>query len=126
MKAAYLFLGAALALSAAAVAGPGSTDRGPDSSHNAPHDGDKPGKTAENGRTEDRIDERSDRVTTTIRNGDNYASVTQSGDPDGVVKRVEKRPGHTRLEQRSGNSHAIVIQSDDVADLGKFRDFFGR
>ena len=71
------------------------------------------------------MDERSDRVTTTVRNGDNYASVTQSGDPETVVRRVEKRPGYTRLEQRSGNSHAVVVQSDDVADLrDKFRDFF--
>lgn len=123
MKAAYLILGAALALSAAAIAGPGSTDRVSDSS--APHDSGKPGKAAENGRMEDRLDERSDRVTTTVRNGDNYASVTQSGDPETVVRRVEKRPGYTRLEQRSGNSHAVVVQSDDVADLrDKFRDFF--
>ena len=122
MKAAYLIL-AALALSAAAVAGPGSTDRASDSS--APHDSGKPGKAAENGRTEDRMDERSDRVTTTVRNGDNYASVTQSGDPETVVRRVEKRPGYTRLEQRSGGSHAVVIQSDGVADLwDKFRDLF--
>lgn len=127
MKAAYFFLGAALALSAAALAGPASTEQVPDSSLKTSRDGDKAGKTAENGRTEDRVDERSDRVTTTVRNGDNYASVTQSGDPDTVEKRIERRSGYTRLEQRSGGSHAVVIQSDDMADMrGKFREFFGR
>ena len=125
MKAAYLFFGAALALSAAGVAGPGSTEQASDSSRGAPQDGGKPGKVAENSRTEDRMNERSGQATTTVRNGDNYTSVTQSGDPETVVRRVEKRPGYTRLEQRSGGSHAVVIQSDDVADLrDKFREFF--
>jgi hypothetical protein len=125
MKAAHLFLGAALALSAAAVAGPASTD--PDSRFAATDDGGKAGKANETGRTEGRMDDRSDQVTTTVRNGDSYASVTQSGDPETAVRRVEKRPGYTRLEQHSGNSHALVIQSDDGAGLrDRFREFFWR
>ena len=73
-----------------------------------------------------------DEVTTTVRNGDNFASVTQSGDPDDVERRVEKRPGYTRLEQRSGSSRSVIVQSNDPADVPlsavppAFREFFRR
>ena len=117
MKPAYLILGTALALSAAALAGPGSTARSPDSSVSATQSG-HPGKAAETNRKDDSMaDEDSGQVTTTVRNGDNLASVTQSGDPGGVVKRVETRPGYTKLEQRSGNSRSVIVQSNDPADL---------
>jgi uncharacterized protein (DUF2147 family) len=56
-------------------------------------------------------------ITTTIRNGNSTATVSQSGDPATTTKRVETRPGYTRIEQKSGNSHSVVIQSDNPADI---------
>ena len=58
-------------------------------------------------------------VTTTVRNGTSISSVSQSGDPATATKRVEKRPGYTRIEQHSGGNHSVVIQSTDPADLGQ-------
>ena len=58
-------------------------------------------------------------VTTTVRNGTSVSSVRQSGDPATASKRVEKRPGYTRIEQHSGGNHSVVIQSTDPADLGQ-------
>lgn len=118
MKTAYLILGTALALSAAAIAGPGSTVRSPDSSASATQNGHS-STAAETGRKDNGMvqDNDSAEVTTTVRNGGNLASVTQSGDPTSVVKRVEKRPGYTRLEQHSGTNSSVIVQSDDLADL---------
>ena len=56
-------------------------------------------------------------VTTTIRNGNNSATVTQSGDPATTVKKVEKRPGYTRIEQHNRNSRTVIVQSDNPADM---------
>ena len=58
-------------------------------------------------------------VTTTVRNGNSVSSVSQSGDPAKASKRVEKRPGYTRIEQHSGGNHSTVIQSTDPADVGQ-------
>jgi hypothetical protein len=118
MKTAYLVLGTAIALSAAALAGSGPPARGPDGSVDTTHNA-HPDAAAETGRTDDGMAQGDDsgRVTTTVRNGGNLASVTQSGNPETVVKRIEKRPGYTRLEQRSGNSSAVIVQSNNVADL---------
>jgi len=75
-------------------------------------------------------DRNSGQVTTTVRNGNNLVSVTQSGDPTDVVRRVEKRAGYTKLEQRSGNSRSVIVQSNNPADLPLdqippvFRDLF--
>ncbi len=55
-------------------------------------------------------------VSTTVRNGNSFATVTQSGDSATAVKRIEKRPGYTRIEQKSGNSSSVVVQSSDPAD----------
>src|SRR4051812_37146618 len=63
-------------------------------------------------------------VTTTIRNGTSVSSVTQNGDPAKVTKHVEKRPGYTRIEQKSGGNHSVVVQSTtpaDMPDLGKLQ-----
>ena len=60
-----------------------------------------------------------DTVTTTVRNGNSVATVTQSGDPATTVKKVEKRPGYTRIEQQSGNSRSVVVQSQNPADWPK-------
>ena len=94
MKAAYLILGSAMALGAAALAGPSL--RSPDSRVRAA-DIRPPSSTDEtDGREKSVTDDKgSGRVTTTVRNGGNFASVTQSGDPESVVKQVETRPGYT-------------------------------
>jgi hypothetical protein len=59
-------------------------------------------------------------VTTTVRNGNSIATVTQSGDPATTVKKVEKRPGYTRIEQQTGNSRSVVVQSSNPADMAEF------
>jgi hypothetical protein len=130
MKTAYLILGTAIALSAAALAGPGTTVRRPDSLAGAAHSA-STSKGTDTGREDSMIQDRnSGQVTTTVRNGNNLASVTQSGDPTDVVRRVEKRAGYTKLEQRSGNSRSVIVQSNNPADLPLdqippvFRDLF--
>ena len=55
--------------------------------------------------------------TTTVTNGNNSATVTQSGDPATTTRKVEKRPGYTRIEQQSGGSRSVVVQSNDPADM---------
>src|SRR5687768_5875966 len=61
-------------------------------------------------------------ITTTVRNGNSFATVTQSGDPASVSRKVEKRPGYTRIEQNSGNSRSVVVQSSNPADLPDMQD----
>jgi hypothetical protein len=56
-------------------------------------------------------------ISTTVRNGNSVATVTQSGDPATASRTVEKRPGYTRIEQQSGNSRSVVIQSTNPADF---------
>ena len=58
-------------------------------------------------------------VTTTVRNGNSVATVTQSGDPATVTRKVDKAPGYTRIEQQSGNSRSVVVQSQNPADMPK-------
>jgi len=48
--------------------------------------------------------------TTRLENGQNRAIVRQSGDGSGVRRSIEVRPGHTRIEQRSRNNSAIIVQ----------------
>ena len=118
MKAAYLVLGTALALSAAALAGPGSVPCGSDrvtaTQRSVCSDKAAEADRKDRGMTQE---ESSGQGTTTMRNGDSFASVTQSGDPATVERRIEKRPGYTKLEQRSGSSRSVVVQSDNPADL---------
>ena len=129
MKAAYLALAAALALSAVALARPGSAPLNPDS---ATTQSERPGRAAGTARNDHGVtqDENSGQVTTTVRNGDSLTSVTQSGDPATVERHVEKRPGYTKLEQRSGSSRSVIVQSDNPADLSldqfprAFRELF--
>ena len=59
--------------------------------------------------------------TTTVTNGNNVASVTQSGDPATTTRKVEKRPGYTRIEQQSGGNRSVVVQSSDPADMPKMK-----
>lgn len=56
-------------------------------------------------------------VSTTVRNGNSIASVTQSGDPASATRTIEKRPGYTRIEQKSGNSRSVVVQSQNPTDM---------
>ena len=53
--------------------------------------------------------------TTTVTNGNSSATVTQSGDPATTTRKVEKRPGYTRIEQQSGGNRSVVVQSNDPA-----------
>jgi DNA-binding phage protein len=48
--------------------------------------------------------------TTSVNNGSNSASISQSGDPAKTDKRLETRPGYTHLEQRNGGNSATIIQ----------------
>jgi hypothetical protein len=48
--------------------------------------------------------------TTSVNNGSNSATVTQSGDPSKTEKRIETRPGYTSIEQHSGGNSATIIQ----------------
>src|SRR3954470_13736644 len=100
MKTAYLVLGTAIALSAAALAGSGPPARGPDGSVETTHNA-HPDAAAETGRRDDGMAQGDDsgRVTTTVRNGGNLASVTQSGNPEPDENRSEKRHRHTPRER---------------------------
>jgi hypothetical protein len=49
--------------------------------------------------------------TTTVRNGGNFASVTQSGDPAQAEVHVETKPGYTKIFRRSGGNTTVVTQS---------------
>ena len=117
MKAAYLVFGTALALSAAALAGPGSAPCGSGrvtTTQSVCSDKAAEADRKDRGMTQE---ENSGQGTTTVRHGDSFASVTQSGDPATVERRIEKRPGYTKLEQRSGSSRSVIVQSNDPADL---------
>jgi hypothetical protein len=58
--------------------------------------------------------------TTSVNNGSNSATITQSGDPSKTEKQIETRPGYTSIEQRNGGNSSVIIQrskpgSDDPA-----------
>jgi hypothetical protein len=64
--------------------------------------------------------------TTSVNNGSNSATITQSGDPSKTEKQIETRPGYTSIEQRNGGNSSVIIQrskpgSDDpaAAETGK-------
>lgn len=48
--------------------------------------------------------------TTTVNNGSNSATITQSGDPSKTEKQVKTGPGYTSIEQHSGGNSAMIIQ----------------
>ncbi len=48
--------------------------------------------------------------TTSVNNGSNSATITQSGDPSKTDKQVETRPGYTSIEQRNGGNSSVIIQ----------------
>lgn len=48
--------------------------------------------------------------TTSVKNGSNSATVTQSGGAATTDKKVETRSGYTRIEQHSGGNSATIVQ----------------
>ncbi|EIG63596.1 hypothetical protein Bra1253DRAFT_00089 [Bradyrhizobium sp. WSM1253] len=48
--------------------------------------------------------------TTTVNNGSNSATITQSGDPSKTEKQVKTGPGYISIEQHSGGNSAMIIQ----------------
>jgi hypothetical protein len=48
--------------------------------------------------------------TTSVNNGSNSATITQSGDPFKTEKQVKTGPGYTSIEQHSGGNSAMIIQ----------------
>jgi len=51
--------------------------------------------------------------TTSVTNGSNAATVTQSGAP--TAKSVKTHPGYTRIEQHSGGNSATIVQRSGPA-----------
>ena len=51
--------------------------------------------------------------TTSVNNGSNSATITQSGDPSKTEKQVKTGPGYTSIEQRSGGNSAMIIQKSN-------------
>ena len=67
--------------------------------------------------------------TTSVNNGSNSATITQSGDPSKTDKQVETRPGYTSIEQRNGGNSSVIIQRSKplandpaTAEIGKNPD----
>jgi hypothetical protein len=54
---------------------------------------------------------------TIIRNGDNVAVVTQSGDPSEVIEHVVREPGRTIITRKSGGNTTIVTQGSGPVDI---------
>lgn len=50
--------------------------------------------------------------TTSVTNGGNSATITQSGDPSKTQKHIERRPGHTEIFQRNGSNSSVIIQDN--------------
>jgi len=48
--------------------------------------------------------------TTSVNNGSNSATITQSGDPSKIEKQVKTGPGYTSIEQHSRGNSAMIIQ----------------
>ncbi|PJG51245.1 hypothetical protein CVM73_32020 [Bradyrhizobium forestalis] len=48
--------------------------------------------------------------TTSVDNGSNSATITQSGDPSKTDRQVRIGPGYSSIEQRNGSNSAIIIQ----------------
>ena len=53
--------------------------------------------------------------TTSVNNGNNAATITQSGDPAKTEKQVKTAPGYTSIEQHSGGNSATIIQRSNPA-----------
>lgn len=60
--------------------------------------------------------------TTSVQNGTNSATVTQSGDPADTHKSVGRAPGRTRIEQRNGSNSATIVQDSNPGAPGQDDD----
>lgn len=55
--------------------------------------------------------------TTVVRDANGTTVITQSGDPDHAVVRIEKAPGRTTIYRHSGGNTAIVTQSSSTSGI---------
>lgn len=62
-------------------------------------------------------DDNGDSHTTVVRDANGTTVITQSGDPDRAVVRIEKTPGRTTVYRRSGGNTAIVTTSTGVSPI---------
>jgi hypothetical protein len=65
--------------------------------------------------------------TTSVTNGSNSATITQSGDPAKTEKQVVTHPGYTSIEQHNGGNSSVIIQrskpgSPDPAETDPGKD----
>ena len=56
--------------------------------------------------------------TTIVRDANGIATITQSGDPDRAVVKVEKSPGRTTVYRQSGGNTAIVTMGSGAPGAG--------
>ncbi len=56
--------------------------------------------------------------TTVVRDANGAATITQSGDPDRAVVRIEKSPGRTTVYRQSGGNTAIVTMGSSAPGAG--------
>jgi len=56
--------------------------------------------------------------TTVVRDGNSVATITQTGDPDRAVVRIEKSPGRTTVYRQSGGNTAIVTMGPGAPGSG--------
>ena len=56
--------------------------------------------------------------TTVVRDANGVATITQSGDPDRAVVRVEKSAGRTTVYRQSGGNTAIVTMGAGAPGAG--------
>lgn len=61
--------------------------------------------------------------TTVVRDANGVATITQSGDPDQTVVRVEKSPGRTTVYRHSGGNTAIVTMGSGAPGAGDIPDW---
>ena len=47
-------------------------------------------------------------ATTVVRDANGIATITQTGDPERAVVKIEKSPGRTTVYRRSGGNTAVV------------------
>ena len=52
-------------------------------------------------------------TTNVINNGNNTASISQSGDPANAQVDIERSPGRTKMYQKNGGNSALIIQNSN-------------
>jgi len=56
--------------------------------------------------------------TTVVQDANGVATITQTGDPDRAVVRIEKSPGRTTVYRQSGGNTAIVTMGPGTSGAG--------